>query len=510
MLPLVSTRGFLAQQTRLSSPARRPKTRMASENLALLHARLTRRARRPWATLGLLCAVLPARAETASAEELDPAGGRRATDVDQYDVTARSATYVRFFQRALVPGPGGAELSTDTLVPVYEYVYVKAIDLDSPFRDDAVDVELSAWSGANLSGTPGERGLDGDVTVANISHRLEGGSIKFGRQTVAAGTLRLRQLDGVSTGMRASCGLGVSGYAGLTVLPRWSERPGYHHLGSAADSLLQSPDALVEPTRADNWLGGFRLDYTRSELGSAGVTFHEEREQSELGRRDLGLDAAVTAWEPVHASLAALLDLDSTAITEGLAAIDATPTRDLLLTAEYRRIEPRLLLSRQSVLSVFETGRFDELGGEADWRIISALSVGSSAYVEWFGADSLGSRLGLRVRANPDPRQRLRVQVGWGRVREPQNGYHSGRVSLQVQVVRPLRATYEHYAYFYDEPIREIGIASVEAANLEWHASAGLRLLLGASLARSPYASLDAQTLLRAIYDIDVSTRGGP
>src|SRR5688572_21406718 len=85
----------------------------------------------PWlfATPWLLCWAPPALAQNTNTEppaELtstgaipipDAAGGR-----DEFEVSARSRTTVAGFQRALLPGPGGAIITTQTLAPLHEAV----------------------------------------------------------------------------------------------------------------------------------------------------------------------------------------------------------------------------------------------------------------------------------------------------------------------------------------------------------------------------------------------------
>jgi hypothetical protein len=340
-----------------------------------------------------------------------------------------------------------------------------------------------------------------------VSHRLGPATLSIGRHQRPGGTLRVLHFDGATFDFRSSAGIGVSGYAGLTVLPRWAKRPGYQHLGSAADTLLRSPDALPEPERTGNWLGGVRLDYANADLGSVGASFHEEQEQAALGRRDIGLDAQVTAIDATTVTVAGLLDADSTQLADALAAVDVRPVEAADLTAEFRHSDPRLLLSRQSVLSVFSTSQYDELGAAATVRFELPLEVGAAGYLQWFGPDATGTRLRGRLRLALDSAQRSFVSATVGRVKEPQNGYSSLRVSVSYLVVEPLRTTAEHYSYFYDTPVLGVSSSSVEGVSTEWAVVDKLRLLVGGSFARSPYATMDAQALVRVVYE--TQGRGG-
>lgn len=434
--------------------------------------------------------------------------------VDHYELSAQSTTYVQGFQRALLPGAGGARVSTHTLVPIHEYLSLRAVDLDAPWSIDSVDIEFAAWGSGTFikvdrrSEADTTPLVDGDISVANVRHRIGPGYVRLGRQIVTAGVSRFSQLDGVSAGARADFGLGVDAYAGLTVLPRWAERPGYQHLGSARE-LLRDPDALPDPERSGNWRLGSRVYYQHTTLGSIGTSFHEQFEDGELGRRDVGADLSLTPvrFAALHAD--GFLDTDSGQLAQAQARLEVEPHRNVDTVVEYRHVQPALLLSRQSVLSVFAVDDFDEVGGEVGVRPSALLRVSTSAHVQDFGADQLGTRLQVRLRMVPVPRDRLIMQLALSRLSEAENGYYGGRASLAYRFAEPATLTLEHYVYLYDTPIRGVAESTVDAANVEWWALDNLSLLLGTSLVRSPYAALDAQTLLRVRYGFDISA-GGP
>ncbi len=434
---------------------------------------------------------------------------------DRYELSARSNTYVRWFQRSVLPGAGGTQITSDTLVPVYEYVTVRVIDLDTAWSKDSTDVELSAWGSALVVAPDegrdawNERRFDGDVTIANVRHRVGPASLKLGRQIVTAGSARFSHIDGISAGARSDFGLGLDAYAGLTVLPRWAERPGYQHLGSARESLVEQPDALPDPTRTEYWMVGSRLHYTHADKAAFGVSFHEQTEAGELGRRDLGADLAVTPFRELGLAGDAFLDLDSTQLVEARAQAELRPTDRIDVLAEYRRAEPGLLLSRQSVLSVFSTDRFDELGGEVGYRPTSRLTLGLGSWLQVFGGDDPGARASAKAKIVPDRPRRVTLQLVASRVSERENGYWSGRGSVRYRFIDPAAITLEHYVYKYDAPIHGFGTSTVEAAAIQWALTPELGVLFGSSVARTPYASLDAQALLRVSYGLDL-VRGEP
>jgi hypothetical protein len=429
----------------------------------------------------------------------------RLTETDRYEVDVRAATYLRFFQRALLPGPAGATVSTDTLVPAYQYASLRAADLDTPWGKDALDVELSAWGGATMGDTNAERRVDGDLTLANVRHRFGPAYVRLGRQVVVGGAARFAQFDGVSAGAQTRFGLAGDAYAGFTVLPLWSQRPGYAQLGSAADTLLRSPDAIAPPSRAGTWLAGVRGHYLLGSRASVGVGLHEQRENSELSHRNLGIDAQATPADPVTISLQGVIDADHFRLADGRLWVDVYPTEKLSLSAQYLRADPALFLSRQSVLGVFATDSFDEIGGDATLRPSRAFAFGAGLYTQRFASSDRGARATVHGRATKGP---VTVQLVLGRVADIANGYWSERVSLRWTGLSPVALTLEQYLYVYDEKIRDVSVSAVEAATAEWSVSRSVRLLLSASAVLSPYAALDAQTLLRLQADLESSKSG--
>src|SRR4051794_2278189 len=57
---------------------------------------------------------------------------------DRYSIDARSDTYVQLFRRALQPGPNGAIVTSQTAVPIDEYLSIDARDVDAPWKKDSI------------------------------------------------------------------------------------------------------------------------------------------------------------------------------------------------------------------------------------------------------------------------------------------------------------------------------------------------------------------------------------
>lgn len=426
-----------------------------------------------------------------------------ATDAIGYRVEVD--TMARLFRRQSYPDPSGTLVAGDVALPLYHHALLSVEDVDVPWRKDSVDVELAAWGNLELGEASEVSRLDGDVQVARVRQRFRHAWVSLGRQLRAGGAARFARFDGAAAGARAPGGIGLDAYGGLTVLPRWDRREGYHLLGSAADALLRDPAALPEPDRDGNWLAGGRVFVERPGLVVTGASFHEQVESDALGRRNAALDMRITPGDAIAWSGQAVIDVDAASLADARVSLDAYPTRTLSLGTSYQRLVPALLLSRQSVLGVFSTDAFDEWSVEGDLRTPHWLGVGAFGAVQRFEGGDLGGRGGGNVRLIGGGSLRTTVSTGYRRVVETENGYHAVRASVSVSPVPPATITADGSAYFYDETIADLSSSIVGAIGAAWRLDRSFEVSLASSLARSPYARLDAQGIAR----LRIALQGG-
>lgn len=441
----------------------------------------------------------------ASAEEPPRSGNGAASSEtpDRFSVSARSETYVQLYRRALVPGQNGAAVPTETAVPVHEYLYANARDVDAPWQKDGIGFEFAAWGRYWPTSSSLERRFDGDVQTASV--RLDAGPAwaRLGRQQVAGGAARYARFDGVMVGGKTG-GLFVEGYGGFTVLPRWDDRPGYHQLGTAEDTLLTAP--IAKPERKNHFVAGARAGYT---LGSASgsVSFHDEQAKGEVEHRNLGLDLGVQPLREASLGASGLIELDSGRFANARLWVDTTPHPILDIGAEYQHAEPSLLLSRQSVLSVFSTNSYEEFGGTVSARIERWLRLEANGYLEAYQGTGPGARGEVATRLLVDRAHPTLLRIAYARVIAPENGYQAMRVSFSRKLCERMSSTLEAYGYFYDEPVRGYRTSSMYAGTASYRVLDPLDLLWSVSVAHSPYAALDAQTMLRLTYRFDAPER---
>jgi hypothetical protein len=449
----------------------------------------------------LALASLCAPSSQAQSQAPGPSAGPPPEAPDRFTLVGQSETYFQLYRRALLPGANGASVPTETAAPIHQYLMANARGVDAPWQKDAISVEFAAWARLWPTSSSIERPFDGDVQTASV--RLQAGPLwtSLGRQQVAGGAARYVRFDGLRVGAQ-QLGYFAEGYGGFVVLPRWNERLGYHELGEAEDELLVNP--LPPPQREDQWLAGVRAGYASVPL-SASVSFHEQRRDAELDRRNLGFDVAVRSLGLLSLGSTALVELEGQRLADARLWLDAAPHPLLDVGVELLHTEPASLLSRQSVLSVFSTDGYEELGGTLRLRALRWLRFDGNAYLDRYEAGEFGGRGQLAARASLDELQPTLVRIAYSRVSAPENGYHSVRTSLSRQFSPSLGATLEVYGYFYDVKVAGRATSVLGSGTLAYRVLAPFEVLWSGSLASSPYAALDAQTMLRANYRFDAS-----
>ncbi|HEY6077200.1 MAG TPA: hypothetical protein VIW29_00260 [Polyangiaceae bacterium] len=453
--------------------------------------------------LGLRAA--PGRAQGAELRPLErPAAPAPAPQPDRFELVAESHTYLQLFQRALLPGANGAIVTTDTAAPLTEYLSARADAIDAPWQKDGLDLQFAAWGQLWPTSSDYERPFDGDVQSANVRLRLGNVWLRLGRQQEAGGAARFSRFDGAGLGAQLGRGTFLTAYGGAVVLPRWNARTGYHHLGKAESDLTSYED--VDLDRTQHWLAGAKLAYRDENYGGT-LSFHEQHATGGVAHRNLGLDVGGRLAKPAWLGAKALYEVDGQRWAEVRGWLDLDPHELVHASIEGLRTEPSAFLSRQSVLSVFSTSGYEELGGFVSVDALTWLRLEGSGFLEFYDEGEPGARGEAAARFALSKRGGAFTRFSYQRVIIGENGYQALRASLAGPLLRRLAGTLEAYAYFYDEPIQGYSESAVFAGTLSYEALDNLSLLWGASLARSPYASLDAQTMLRASFTFDAKPR---
>jgi hypothetical protein len=341
--------------------------------------------------------------------------------------------------------PGQAAVS----VPFYALVGLDARHLQLRGFDDLA-VSLGAWGSA----APGEVSLGGDVTTGYVdaltfNRRLR---LKLGRQLVTGGVARLMSVDGLSATVRAPLGLGLSGYFGMPVQPRFATF-----------------------FRGDLAYGG-RVFWAPSLTTEVGASVVRITDKGAVVREDVGLDAQ---WMPLR-SLSLNGAMMWSIADMRLAELDLgprwQPLPQLEVRAGYVRTAPDLFLARNSIFTVFADTTRDEAGGSVNWAPGRALSLTADGHALWLSGQT-GYDVGLIGQLKPfrSPAVSLTAQVR--RLAIPSNGYSRGRVGGRYTLPFGLALSADFDAYLLDTPVRGQNASFVFSGTATY--AAGERWLIG-------------------------------
>ena len=371
---------------------------------------------------------------------------------------------------------------------------------------------MTAWSAAQLADSPAEGPHQADLQTAFVTLRSPRDwpqtSLRLGRQTVAGGAARYSRFDGVTAEVRPLPQLFVAAYGGWTALPRWDEQPGYYRLGAAGGAFGDDPDVVRVLDRKQYSVGGGRIGFVHPRA-QATLSFHEQRETGELGRRTLGFDGHAVPFERVDLGAGLVMDVDSMRLASARIYSDFQVAEPVDITLQYLKSEPALLLSRQSVLSCLALTAITNSGASGRYRLGEAWSFEGSGWSLFYDDSEPGYRASGGVRfAHTKFAQRTVATANYGRVYSLKNGYHFVRAALSQGLAANLTCTLQGYLHSYDEATSDFASSIVNAATLEYGFAEKWAILWGGTVASTPYASIDASTQLRLSYEIRTADKG--
>jgi hypothetical protein len=298
---------------------------------------------------------------------------------------------------------GGATPDLVTVAPAYEILSITARDISTSWADD-VQVVLSTWGALDLGERRWDAGtsssLTGDVTTGYVQARMVGRrlTLRLGRSAVTTGVARMIQVDGGNVALAIPAGkleLRVSAYAGVPTSQRFQTRYGLKSWSPTPGTIAYGGRAVVALPIAGAPGRGLEL----------GASTNFVRDHSQAVREEAGGDVRIQPFARTDLALAgsATWSLYDERLAEATGALSVSATRRLHLTADYRFVEPGLLLARNSILSVFTATTWSECGGGLRFDLGRGLSAGADAHLRAEpDADGSGHRNGTDLAGRLD------------------------------------------------------------------------------------------------------------
>ncbi len=316
-----------------------------------------------------------------------------AARADTIDV--RSTTLLRLGQETRGGEPGRAP-ELDTVAPAFEILSISARNVTNPIADDLAIV-VSTWGSYELADRRWDAGtgsnLTGDVMTGYLQGKLLGRrlTLRVGREHVMTGSARAIHLDGGEAIASLPLGIRLSAYAGMPVSQRFTTR-----------QAIRS----WNPVGGDLAYGG-RLAWALGLPGipgrgiELGVSTSFVEDGGDPVREEAAADLRVQPVRDLTLTGFGAYSLYDERLSELTARVSFSATRALRLEADARYVAPDLLLSRNSLLSVFSAEERKSFGLGASYDVGKGLRVGGAyhAQIEPGETEDDSERLGHEAEA---------------------------------------------------------------------------------------------------------------
>jgi hypothetical protein len=325
---------------------------------------------------------------------------------------------------------GGSTPEVVTVAPLYEILSVSARDINTGFTDD-FRLVLSTWGSWDLAhrrwdaGVPGK--LTGDVTTGYVQAKFahQAITLRVGRTMIATGVARMIQIDGGQLLVAVPVSvltLSASGYAGVPTSQRFQGRTGLVSWNPVAGTLAYGGRVAV----------GYPIAGVPGRGLEIGASANMVQEHSDPVRQEVGGDLRLQPFSSTDLALAGFgsYSLYDRRWAEASAALSMSPTARFHVTADWRFVEPSLLLARNSILSVFTASTWTEYGVGGRYDLGRGLHAGLDLHLRSEPGKDYGSKyLGSDVAGRMDwERSDTAAGIELSNLNSFENGYFGVRL----------------------------------------------------------------------------------
>jgi hypothetical protein len=371
-----------------------------------------------------------------------------------------------------------------TVMPFLEMVSLRAYDFNSRSIANA-EVVLSAW-GSLVGGEPrdGKTGR-GDLDLAYgegslFKYRL---FVRVGRQFVVPGAASMLHLDGADASLKLIRNVGISGFAGSPVSPRFG---GYDH---------------------GDFATGVRAFYRPSVETEVGLSYVFMYGHETILRRDLGFDARVKLLPQLSLQSYVRYAVTEQRMVDGNLALHGQILPNLEVGVGARRTAPDLFIPRYSIFSVFSQETRDEWGGFAYYRPVRWLDVNASFY-QFNNETGLGYNATGRVTGDVGARGTRRFGVEGRRLSIPSDGFQAqrggylmGRVFGVQRFSTKLSAMLDASYFHFDNALNGYPRSISASGSIGWDFLPSWRAVVTGVISETPFASHQIETLAKVVYN---------
>jgi hypothetical protein len=394
-----------------------------------------------------------------------------------------------------------------TIAPVYELLTISARNVTNPVADD-LQLVLSGWGALSLGSnyvwyleTPPSSRVFADLDLAYAQGELlkRALQLRVGRQLVAVGPSGALQLDGADAVARLPLGFGLSAFVGSPVSQRFTTPRG--------------TDTTYNAVRGTIAFGG-RASWVLPRWGEVGFSAVDVTDHGDPSRQQLSGDLRLTPWRSLVLLTNATYDLYEQRWAEANASARYQLTGRLLAYADYRHVDPDLLLSRNSIMAIFAVDTRNEVGGGVDFGAWTTLTIGADYHYLMEPLDGSGHRVNGRATWRPSKDFTLGGELGFqGMSGSPSgtyldNGYWLARVFASKQLDR-FTGTLDVQEYAFQHVVNGERHSLIGSGTLACGLGGGFSALVSALVGTTPYFESRFDVLAKLTYQQTYAAREG-
>jgi hypothetical protein len=394
--------------------------------------------------------------------------------------------------------PPGEDFDLATVAPAFQILSITARDLRNPLADD-LTIVLSTWGSYDFQDPRWDNGtrhdLTGDVVTGYVQGKLlhRQLTLRLGRAQIQTGVARMIHLDGGQAIALLPGGFRASAYVGAPVSQRFATRSGYRSWN---------------PVGGDLAYGG-RLGWSLALPGVAGrgldvgASANVVEDGGDPVKQELGADLRLRPIDPVTLTAFAAYSIYDERVSEASVRAGWTPMRRLLVEADYRFVAPDLLLSRNSILSVFSDEERQLVGGGATYQVGHGLRVGGSYHLQ-LEPDATG-------RAGEELGHQADARVEWERgtalagaeafyLDAFENGYVGGRLFGRKELGRAFAAV-DALLHVFREKVNGEELAVTGTLSAGYRIMRGLSAVVAGRGGTTPFLEQTFDVMAKLVYE---------
>ncbi len=375
--------------------------------------------------------------------------------------------------------------------PLYELLSVSARDIQASFAQD-LQLVFSGWGAASIGSnlvwydtTRPAHNAFGDVDLAYVQGDVlsRSLSLRLGRQLVSGGITRSMQLDGGSVLLRLPAGFGLSAYVGSPVSQRFDAR---------------GTGATWNPYQGSFAVGG-RASWVLPQWTDVGISVVDVVDRGDPSRRQVGADLRLTPLRPLTLLANTSYDLYESrwADSSVVAQVQALP--QLALIADYRHIEPDLMLARNSFLAVFVVERRDEVGGSVQYDLRKAATLVLDFHSLRLEAASPGYRAISRITWRPERGTTLGLEASKLHTSDD-DGYFQLR-AFGTKKIAPFACSLDVQEYSLTQSVNGQGNSFLATATIGYPIGSGWSAVVSGDGAVTPFYDRRFDLMAKIVYE---------